>query len=68
MRAKVVLEELRDLAAEELKERERELSQKLFTLRLAQTTGQLENPANVRQARRDLARVLTVMQEKRQSA
>ena len=68
MRSKAFLEELRDLGTDELKERERELSQKLFTLRLAQTTGQLENPANVTQARRDLARVLTVMQEKRQNA
>lgn len=59
--------ELRELTVEELQERDRELSQQLFTLRLQQAaSGQLENPAKVSQARRDRARVLTVLHEKRQ--
>lgn len=58
--------ELRELTVEELGGREAELAQQLFNLRLQQVTqGQLDNPAKMRQARRDLARVLTVMREKR---
>lgn len=57
--------ELRELTVEELGGREAELSQQLFNLRLQQVTqGQLDNPAKMRQARRDLARVLTVLREK----
>ena len=58
--------ELREKTVDELLDQERELSEKLFALRLQKVTGQLESPAKVRQARRDLARVLTVLREKRQ--
>jgi large subunit ribosomal protein L29 len=57
--------ELRNQSAEELKDRERDLSEQLFALRLQKVTGQLEKPARVRQVRRDLARVLTLQREKR---
>ena len=57
--------ELLDLSAEELRDRESELSQQLFNLRLQRTTqGQLDNPAKMRDARRELARVLTVLRER----
>ncbi|MEM8995786.1 MAG: 50S ribosomal protein L29 [Acidobacteriota bacterium] len=60
--------ELRDLTVEELLEHDKELSQQLFNLRLQQTTqGQLDNPAKVQQARRDRARVQTVLREKQAS-
>jgi large subunit ribosomal protein L29 len=57
--------ELRNQTAEELQDRERDLSEQLFALRLQKVTGQLEKPARVRQVRRDLARVLTLQREKR---
>jgi large subunit ribosomal protein L29 len=57
--------ELRDQTLEELHDRERELSEQLFALRLQKVTGQLEKPARVRQVRREMARVLTVLREKR---
>jgi len=57
--------QFRDQTAEELRERERELTEQLFALRLQKVTGQLEKPARVREVRRDLARVLTVLREKR---
>jgi large subunit ribosomal protein L29 len=57
--------ELREQTIEELHDQEKELAEKLFALRLQQVTGQLESPAKVRQAKRDLARVLTVLREKR---
>lgn len=60
--------DLREQTAEELRDRETELSQQLFQLRLQKTTGQLESPAKVSAVRRDLARVLTVLREKETDA
>lgn len=60
--------DLRDRTVEELSAKELELSDQLFALRLQKTTGQLEKPARLRALRRDLARVLTVLGEKRRSA
>ena len=60
--------ELREKTAEELREKEQELAEQLFTLRLHQVTGQLESPAKVKSVKKDLARVLTVLGEKAQSA
>lgn len=57
--------ELREQTVEELRDREKELAEKLFALRLQRVTGQLESPAKMREAKRDLARVLTVLREKR---
>lgn len=56
--------ELRERSVEDLLEQERALAEKLFALRLQRVTGQLESPAKMRDARRDLARVLTVLREK----
>jgi large subunit ribosomal protein L29 len=56
--------QLRDQTSEELNDRERELSEQLFALRLQKVTGQLEKPARVRQVRKDLARVLTILHER----
>ncbi len=56
--------ELREQTVEELRDRERELAEQLFALRLQKVTGQLENPAKITNLRRDLARVLTVLSEK----
>ena len=56
--------EIRDQTVEELRDKERELADQLFALRLQKVTGQLEKPARVRQVRKDLARVLTILHEK----
>jgi large subunit ribosomal protein L29 len=60
--------EMRDQSVEELQGRESELAEQLFALRLQKVTGQLEKPSRVRQVRKDLARVLTVLREKREGA
>ena len=57
--------ELRDLAPEELSTRERELSDQLFRMRIQKSMGSLENPDKIRTVRRDLARVKTVLRQKR---
>ena len=57
--------ELRDLAVDELGAKERELTDQLFRMRLQKSMGQLESPDKVRAVRRDLARVKTVLRQKR---
>ncbi len=57
--------ELRDLAADELGAKERDLADRLFRMRIEQSMGQLEAPDKLRTVRRDLARVKTFMRQKR---
>ena len=57
MRAK----DLRELSDEALRQKRAELEDARLHLRLRRATGQLENPMKVREAKRDLARVLTVL-------
>jgi large subunit ribosomal protein L29 len=57
--------ELRDLGADELGLKERNLTDQLFRLRIQKSMGQLEAPAKMRGVRRDLARVKTVLRQKR---
>jgi large subunit ribosomal protein L29 len=57
------VKELRDLADAELAEKESQLVQELFNLRLQMATGRLENPMKIRNVRRDVARVKTIMRQ-----
>ncbi len=57
-------EELRELAIPELKEKLRELREELFNLRFQKSIHQLENPMRIREVKKDIARVLTVIREK----
>jgi large subunit ribosomal protein L29 len=57
--------ELRDLALEELEAKSRDLRGELFNVKVKRSTGQLENTALLQQLRRDVARVETVLREKR---
>jgi large subunit ribosomal protein L29 len=57
--------ELRDLAVDELGAKERELTDQLFRMRIQKSMGQLEAPEQIRVVRRDLARVKTVLRQKR---
>jgi large subunit ribosomal protein L29 len=57
--------ELQDLGVDELGARERELADQLFRMRIQKSMGQLEVPEKLRTVRRDLARVKTVMRQKR---
>lgn len=56
--------EMRELSGEELVRKRRELTEELFRLRLKRVTSQLENPMKLRETKRDLARVETVLREK----
>ncbi|MBU1943040.1 MAG: 50S ribosomal protein L29 [Actinobacteria bacterium] len=56
--------ELRGLDSGELEDKLRELKETLFNLRFQHATGQLDNPMKIKEARRDIARVCTVMTER----
>ena len=59
--------EIRELSVDVLRDREKELDDQLFRLRIQKSMGQLEAPAKVREIRRDLARVMTILREKEQA-
>ena len=56
--------EIRELSQEELQRKVEELKQVLFNLRFQHEIGQLENPQKVKQTRREVARVRTVLRER----
>jgi large subunit ribosomal protein L29 len=60
--------EIRELDLGELRTREKDLDDQLFRLRIQKSMGQLEAPAKVREVRRDLARIKTILREKQQAA
>jgi large subunit ribosomal protein L29 len=56
--------EVRDLGVDELRQRERDLDDQLFRLRIQKSMGQIEAAHKLKAVRRDLARVKTVLREK----
>jgi large subunit ribosomal protein L29 len=60
----VKIKEARNLDDEQLVEKVREFRDELFNLRFRNATGELENTARLREARRSLARVLTIAHER----
>lgn len=57
------IKELRELSVEELKQKELELKDQLFKLRFQKSLGQLDNPMKIRNIRRDIARIKTLLKE-----
>jgi len=55
--------DIRDLSLEEMKKKASDLEQEIFNLRFQHETGQLENSAKMKQARRDFARVKTIVRQ-----
>ncbi|AMN53162.1 MULTISPECIES: 50S ribosomal protein L29 [Stappiaceae] len=60
--------DVRAKTLDELRSELEGLKKEQFNLRFQRATGQLENTARVRQIRRDIARIQTIMREKRVSA
>ena len=56
--------EFRDLAADELRQRVKELDDQLFRLRIQKSMGQLEAAGKLKSLRRDVARLKTALREK----
>jgi large subunit ribosomal protein L29 len=62
------LDELRQMTVADLRIKERETREEIFRLRLKLRTNQLDNPASYRKARRELARILTLISAQRPRA
>lgn len=66
--AQTKITSIREMSGEELNARLRDLKQEGINLRLQAATGQLENSARVRLVRREIARVMTVLSERKNQA
>jgi large subunit ribosomal protein L29 len=62
------IKEIRDLSVKDLAARKHELREESFHLRIQQQSGQLEKPSTLRQIRREIARIETVLTEKNKTA
>ncbi len=62
------VEEIRKMSDEELSNELASLKEELFKLRFQHATNQLDNPAQIAQVKRDIARVLTIKREKQLAA
>ena len=56
--------ELRNMTAEELNAKLKELKEELFNLRFQHAINQLDNPHKIEDVKKDIARVMTVLHEK----
>ena len=62
------MEEIRQQSSENLLKQVDELKKELFDLRFQQATGNLENPARIREIRKTIARIKTVLTERQNNA
>ena len=60
----MTINEIRELSLEELEVKVNELKQELFNLKFQKTLGQLQNTTKIRQVKRDIARMKTIIVEK----
>jgi large subunit ribosomal protein L29 len=60
-------DKVREMSDDELRTKERELQEQLFRLRFQKSLGQLDNALKIRETRRDIARVKTVLRQKKQA-
>ena len=58
------LDELKQMNAGDLRLKEREAREEIFRLKLKLRTNQLDNPSNYRRARKELARIMTLLRQK----
>ena len=59
------IDEIRELGVDDLQARAKDIDDQLFRLRIQKSMGQLEAPIKIRTLRRDLARVKTILRERR---
>lgn len=55
---------MRDMTPEELEEKVAELKEKLFNLRFQKATGELDNTAEIKKSKKDIARAKTIQRER----
>lgn len=59
---------IREMTSDEIRSRVAELREEMFNLRFRNTMKQLDNPLKIRESRREMARLLTVLNEKERAA
>ena len=64
MKATKFVKELREMSAEELNAKLKELKEELFTLRFQHAINQLDNPQRIVEVKKNIARVMTILSEK----
>jgi large subunit ribosomal protein L29 len=60
----VKAEVIREMSVEDVRAKEKELREQLFRLRLQKAVGQLDNVLKMRETRRDIARLKTILRER----
>ncbi len=60
--------ELWELSVEELQAKQKELNEELFHTRMKLVSGEIENTSKLKNDRRELARIKTILREKQQAA
>ena len=60
--------ELHELTVEELNTKLKELSEELFNLRFRHASGQLENPASLKNVKKEIAKIKTILRERELAA
>jgi large subunit ribosomal protein L29 len=58
------IKEIRDLSGDELRQKDRDMKEEYFRLKLRHATGQLDSPAMLKQVRKDIARINGVLRER----
>jgi large subunit ribosomal protein L29 len=61
------VQEVREMSVDDLRLQEKDLRDQIFRMRIQKAMGQADRPTKIRTLRRDLAKVLTVLQEKRKA-
>ena len=62
------VKEMRDKSEAELETRHKELAEQLFKLRFQRATGRIENPMKIREVKREIARIKTLLKERASNA
>jgi large subunit ribosomal protein L29 len=58
------IKEIKDLSVNELKQKNKDLDEELFRLRIRRSSGQLDTPSMLKTVRKDIARIKTVLRER----
>ena len=62
------VKEMRDKSEAELETRHKELAEQLFKLRFQRATGRIENQMKIREVKREIARIKTLLKERASNA
>ena len=57
------VKEIRELTTAEMLDQEKQLKEELFNLRFQLATGQLENPMRIREVKKSIAQIKTILRE-----